>query len=121
MKDDGSKDASPAVPTIATRLSSREQVGYIVSFLIYTIIAAVLPLLVLHWYFGNFHSEGIPVAVIAAVVLVCAAISLGFILSRVNRQVWRLTEKELITGLAGQTRFPLDSIEKIIVGLPKQM
>lgn len=39
----------------------------------------------------------------------------------INRHFWRLTQSELIGGITGNIRYPLSSIDKIIVGLPNKM
>jgi hypothetical protein len=44
-----------------------------------------------------------------------------FVSRLVGRYFWRLTQSELIGGINGKIRYPLSSIEKIIVGLPGQM
>jgi hypothetical protein len=43
---------------------------------------------------------------------------LWFAKKMLNKQYWQLTDTELSCGISRQQRFPLASIEKIIVGLP---
>ncbi|HSY44209.1 MAG TPA: hypothetical protein VK811_09895 [Candidatus Acidoferrum sp.] len=43
---------------------------------------------------------------------------LWFARKEINKGCWELTDSELLRGIHGQQKFPLASIEKIIVGLP---
>ena len=43
---------------------------------------------------------------------------LWFANKEINKGRWQLTDSELLRGIHGQQKFPLASIEKIIVGLP---
>ena len=45
-------------------------------------------------------------------------LGLCFAKKEINRSCWQLTNSELLGGTHGQQKFPLASIEKIIVGLP---
>jgi hypothetical protein len=62
------------------------------------------------------HRYVIPVLFVAAIP--GFLFSLWFSKKMLNKQYWQLTDSELSCGIHGQQKFPLASIEKIIVGLP---
>ncbi|MFZ0828176.1 MAG: hypothetical protein WAO02_12195 [Verrucomicrobiia bacterium] len=76
--------------------------------------------------FLQFHFAGpdyqLPRRLIAPILLAAAApgflFGLWFAKKMLNKQYWQLTDAELSCGIFRQQIFPLDSIEKIIVGLP---
>jgi hypothetical protein len=56
--------------------------------------------------------------VFAAAAMPGSVFGFWFAKKMLNKQHWRLTDTELSCGTRGQQKFRLDSIEKIIVGLP---
>lgn len=81
----------------------------------------LLLIFVLMYYFGGPYYK-LPHWLIAPVFL--AAATPGFLTGiwlakRTSKKAyWRLTPKDLLCGPRGEQRFPLSSIEKLIVGLP---
>jgi hypothetical protein len=106
---------------ISTRPTLRDWTAYIAGFFGFTAIAAILPLLAVTWFYINMRSGRAPAWVIVSVLLFGAVVALWFICTLIGRQCWRLSESELITGITGKVRYPLSSIERIIVGLPGQI
>lgn len=83
---------------------------------------AVIFLLV---FLGEFHpsdSERLPRALVTPILVLAAApgfvFSLWFARKMLNKQYWQLTDTDLSCGISRQQKFPLSSIEKVIVGLP---
>jgi hypothetical protein len=78
--------------------------------------------------FLQFHFAGpdyqLPRRLIAPILLAAAApgflFGLWFAKKMLNKQYWQLTDTELSCGISRQQRFPLVSVEKIIVGLPTE-
>jgi hypothetical protein len=115
------KSSEVALTAISTSPSSKDWVGFWVGFVVYTAVCAILPLLLLHWHYASTSASGTPFWAIVVVLLVCAGGSLWYTFRLIDRQVWKLTMVELVAGSAGQTRYSLDSINKIVLGLPKQL
>ncbi len=107
--------------SISTRPTSKDWMAYIIGFPMFSIIAAVLPLLLLQWHYLHTRTGTAPPWAMAGVFGLGAVIALWFICRLINSQFWRLTQSELINGMTGKIIYPLSSIEKIIVGLPGQM
>jgi hypothetical protein len=106
---------------ISVHPTSRTWLSFAGGFLMYAIIAAILPLLLLHWYFVGTPEGETPIWVYVAVGLICAGGAFWFVRRSADRLYWRLTDTHLIAGSAGHTRYPLESIEKIILGLPREL
>lgn len=106
---------------ISTRPTSKDWRGYIVGFLTFTAIAAILPLILLQFCYVNTPAGTAPSSEIVVVILFSAFVSFWFCSRLVNRNFWCLTQSELIGGVTGKIRYPLSSIEKIIIGLPGQI
>jgi hypothetical protein len=87
----------------------------------FTAIAAMLPLLLLQSHYVHTPTGTAPTWAIVGVLLFGAVVAFWFMSRLVNRHFWRLTRSELIGGITGNVRYPLTSIEKIIVGLPDQI
>lgn len=92
--------------------------------LIFTVIGWIpVMLLVL---FLQFHFlgplNGFP-APWGTIIFIAASVpgflfALWFARKQINKGRWQLTDSELLCGIYGQQKFPLASVEKIIVGLP---
>jgi hypothetical protein len=106
---------------ISTRPTSRDWIAYIVGFPMFTAIAAILPLLLVQSHYVHTPTGTAPAWEIVGVLLLGAVVAFWFTSRLVNRHFWRLTRSELIGGITGNVRYPLASIEKIIIGLPDQM
>jgi hypothetical protein len=106
---------------ISTRPTSKDWRGYIVGFLTFTAIASILPLILLQFHYVNTPAGTAPSSQIVGVVVLSAFVSFWFCSRLVNRNFWCLTQSELIGGITGKIRYPLSSIEQIIIGLPSQM
>ncbi len=106
---------------ISTRPTSKDWLGYIVGFPMFTLIAAILPLLLVQSHYLHTPAGTAPPWAIIGAVLFGAIVSFWFTSRLLNRHFWRLTQSELIGGMTGKIRYPLSSIEKIIVGLPDSM
>jgi hypothetical protein len=113
MKDD--------IWEISTRPTSSDWIAYIVGFPMFTAIAAMLPMLLLQSHYVHTPTGTAPSWAIVGVLLFGAVVAFWFTSRLVNRHFWRLTQSELIGGITGKIRYPLSSIEKIIIGLPGQM
>jgi hypothetical protein len=105
----------------STRPTSSDWIAYIVGFPMFTAIAAILPLLLLQSHCVHTPTGTAPSWAIVGVLLFGAVVAFWFTSRLVSRHFWRLTQSELIGGITGRIRYPLSSIEKIIVGLPGQM
>lgn len=83
--------------------------------------AMMLLELTLQFHFGGPDYQ-LPHWLDAPVFLTAAApgflFGIWFGKKTLNKAYWRLTGTELLCGTSGQQKFPLSSIEKIIVGLP---
>ena len=106
---------------ISTRPTSRDWIAYTVGFPMFTAIAAILPLLLVQSHYIHTPTGDAPAWVIVGGLLFGAVVAFWFTSRLVNRHFWRLTRSELIGGITGSARYPLASIEKIIIGLPDQM
>jgi hypothetical protein len=106
---------------IRTGLSVRDRFGFGLCFVVYTVMAAVLPLMIFTWFFLNTPSGRAPGWTVALSFLVGAAASVWFTGSLIGPRLWCLTDSELINGIRGKKRYPLSSIQKVIVGLPDQL
>ena len=106
---------------ISTCPTSSDWMAYIIGFPIFTLIASILPLLLLQSRYVHTPTGKAPAWATTCVALFGAAIAFWFTSRLVNRHFWRLTESELIGGITGKIRYPLSSIDKIIIGLPGQM
>jgi hypothetical protein len=103
---------------IATHPSRKDWLAYIIGFPMFAAIAAIIPMLVLAYFTINSPAGHAPQWANALILLFGVSIAFWFVQRMSNRQYWRLTETELSSGRTGGIRFPLSSIEKIIVGLP---
>jgi hypothetical protein len=106
---------------ISTRPTPRDCAAYVLAFPVFTSIAAVLPMVFLQWHYVHTSSSRAPARAVAVVLLFGAAIAFVFIFRLFNRHFWALNQTELIGGMTGGIRYPLSSVDKIIVGLPNEM
>jgi len=106
---------------ISTGPNANDWLACILGFPMYTAIASILPLLLLQWPYMNTPNGRAPAWAFAGILLFGAAVAAWFTGRLLNRQFWRLTQSELVSGMRGQTRYPLSNIEKIVVGLPGQL
>ena len=94
--------------------------GLAIGILIFGSIVASLPVMALDYVCLRFSIGQPPVILVRVIVGLCA-IGVGWFFWRLlNRVYWRLTEVELIGGRQGDTRLPLASLQKIVIGLPNK-
>ena len=106
---------------ISTRPTSKDWLGYAIGFPMFTVTAAILPLLLVQSHYIHTPAGTAPLWEIIGAVMFGAVVSLWFTSRLLNRHYWRLSAFELIGGMTGKVRYPLSSIEKIVIGLPGQM
>ena len=108
----------PELKEICTRPSLGHWMCYGMFFLA---LASVFPTGFMCW-FNRLSSTGpAPLWSIAAFSVFGVIFSFWCTRGMRNRDYWRLTETELIHGRNGRIRFPLSSVEKVVVGLPKNI
>ena len=90
----------------------------IVGFPMFTIIAAVIPLLCVGYFYLHSPTGDSPVPAKIGCLIFGAVVTFWFIRRELNRKYWTLTETELISGRWNAKCLPLSSIKKIIVGVP---
>lgn len=99
----------------------KEFFGSIFIFSLIGMVAIMLLELFVQWHLGGPEYELpkkilIPLSVAAAIP--GFLFGLWYARKQRNKQFWQLTDVELVCGLSRQQAFPLNSIQKIIVGLP---
>jgi hypothetical protein len=109
------------IDAISTHPTSKDWLAYIVGFPMFTAIASILPLLLLQSHYVRTPTGTAPSWAIVGVLIFGAVVAFWFTSRLVSRHFWRLTSSELIGGITGKIRYPLSSIQRIIVGLPGQM
>lgn len=106
---------------ISTRPTPRDCAAYILALPAFTIIAVVLPMTFLQWHYVHTSNSHAPAWAVTIILLFGAAVAFVFVFRLFNRHFWRLSQTELMGGVTGSIRYPLSSIDKIIVGLPDEM
>jgi hypothetical protein len=107
-----------AMTHVRTYPARGEWIACIVAVPALIAIGSIPPLLAVTFLAADPTSGRVP-AWGWAVSLVTGAIFAIWMMGRaINRQCWLLTDTELIGGLKGNLRFPLISVERIIIGLP---
>jgi hypothetical protein len=103
---------------------SKLRAAFVGNILIFTVIGWIaVMLLVLFFQFhflGPLYEFPAPIRTIIFIAAVVPGLWFGlwFAKKQINKSRWQLTDSELLWGIHGQQKFPLASIEKIIVGLP---
>lgn len=96
-------------------------IGNVAIFTLIGYVAVMLLVLFLQFHFlGPLYQFPRPINILIFVGSAVPGFLFGlwFAKKEINKGCWQLTASELLKGIRGQRKFPLDSIEKIIVGLP---
>lgn len=100
------------------------KLSFLMSILVFTLIgfgAMMLLELTIQFHFAGPDYQ-LPHRLVVPVLLAAAApgflFGIWFGKKSLHKAYWRLTDTELLCGTSGRQKFPLSSIEKIIVGLP---
>jgi hypothetical protein len=96
-------------------------VGNVLIFTLIGWIAAMLLVLFFQFHFlGPLNEFPQPARTIIFILAAVPGFLFGlwFAKKEINKGHWELTDSTLLRGIYGQQKFPLASIEKIIVGLP---
>src|ERR1700677_4689190 len=96
-------------------------VGNVLIFTAVGYIDVMLVVLFLQFhFFGALYEfpKSIKILIFAVTPVPGLLFGLWFARKEINKGCWELTDTELLRGIYNQQKFPLASIEKIIVGLP---
>jgi hypothetical protein len=103
---------------------SRPKIEFVTTILMFTVIGwipVMLLVLFLGFQLSGSNSKLPQPLVIPALVLAAVPgfmFGLWFASKMLNKQYWQLTDTELSCGMSRQQKFPLASVEKVIIGLP---
>jgi len=106
---------------ISTSVPPRTWFSYIIGFPGLTAIGSMVPLLLIAFCYIHTPSGKAPGWVLVCALLFGMMVACWLIYHMANPFYWCLTQSEIIGGMTKNRRYPLSSIEKIILGLPYKM